>query len=163
MWSSKKLVYNSPLQYGIRTWFCHIQSQLAGASQAMSFRPASPHQNPCSSLAWSAWAPPQPPRRAITGTANGAFQTPAVSLASLLPSLHVPLSFPESLPAAQLLESVKITFGMFSSCLKGLIALFFPQSQQNIENGLHGKRERWFLCKLKVMSAKLICSINVYK
>lgn len=94
-------------------------------------KPRVPDQHLPSSILAGVWpdqqrAPPQPPGRAVRGTANWAFQTPAVSLALLPPSLHVPLSFSESLPAAQLLESVKMTFGIFSSCLKGLMCFVFP-------------------------------------
>lgn len=85
------------------------------------------------------------------------FQIPAVTLASLLSSVHAFVIHWISACCTALGMSWNDFRDVFS-CLKGLICFVFsPQSQQNVENGLHGKYEKWFPCKLEVMSAKLIC------
>lgn len=102
-------------------------------------------------------APPQPPHRVLTGTANWAFSDtscyPGIA-ASLCACLCHSLNL---CPLHNSWNELKLLSGCFPLALKDSSALFFPQSQQNIENGLHGKCEKWFLCKLEVMSAKLIC------
>lgn len=132
----------SPQQCGVRIWFCCALFQPVGASRV------SDQQLPSSILA-RVWpdeqtAPPSLRAEFWRGQQTGLFQVSAATLASL--PLFVPLALPESLPAAQLLEGVEVTFGCFPLALKDSSSLLFPQSQQNTENGLHGKREKWFLC-----------------
>lgn len=136
----------------------------AGSSFALgSHKPRVPDQQPVRNIFLAGTWPdqhslPQPPCRGTNRNSKLAFFRYQLLTWHPCFPLCTPLSFTESVPAEQLLEWVKMTFGMFSLALKDSSALFFfPQSQQNIENDLPRKCEKWFPCKLKVMSAKLIC------
>lgn len=120
-------------QSGRRLQLCCTRSQLVGTSPATSSRPAtSQPYPPCWSLAWSGTAPPQPPHGGtIRNSKPGFFRYQLLLWHHCFP-LCMPLSFTESLPAAQLLEWVEMTFGMFSLALKDSSALCFPLSHSRM-------------------------------
>lgn len=125
----------SPWQCGVRIWSSCTQSQPVWASQ-----------HPCQGLARPARGSPPASTHSTKGNGKlGFFGYQLLPWHRCLP-LCVPLSFPESLPAAQLLERVKITFGMFSSCLKGLICFVFPSVTAE-----HSKRSTWKMWKMVSM------------
>lgn len=138
----------SPQQCGVRIWFCCALFQPVGASRV------SDQQLP-SSILVRVWpdeqtAPPQPPRRVLTGTANRALS--GVSCYAGIAASLCAFGTPWISACCTALGRSRSDFRMFSSCPKGLIFFAFPS--------VTAEHRKWSTWKTWKMVSMLI-GVNV--